>query len=147
MDGHESTNENMKNLDQPLESYLKKNLKRFIDDDWGIVFYSDHGNHCSALNMIFNLDDMSKDKLLPFLTVILPRDTSNKYKKGLKESENEIISPFDINQMLASLAGVYSKTEAYTKQIDVFTYDRESMGTRQCSDLKIVEGECKCKNK
>lgn len=144
LDGHESTNENLKNLDQPLLKYLQRHMRRIIEEEWGVIFYSDHGNHCSVMNLIFNLDDISKDKVLPFLSVLLPRKIADQYRQGLKMSENELISPFDIHQMLASLVGSQTKTEVYSKQIDMFTYNSDSM-QRKCSDLKIEDKECMCK--
>lgn len=80
LDGHEATNEAAKYLDKPLVTFLKSHFKQFIQDEWNIIFYTDHVIHFGLISY----PDYIKEMSLPHLALLISRKFADLYKKDLK---------------------------------------------------------------
>jgi len=105
MDSHESTTEQINNLDNHLEAFLNRfesqgNLKNTF-----LMFMSDHGSNMFSLYDILDSQDFGKEKFLPLLYTVVPNSFNSEYIKGLESNEQAIITQFDIYNTLVQLSG------------------------------------------
>lgn len=140
MDAHEATGEVVKYTEDDLIQFLMKNKQTFIDKNWSIILASDHGLQLSPTSHI-PFTDAFEERLLPFLTVLLPRNTANKYRDNIKTYENHLITNFDIHNILKYLSGEKNVPTEMTNTLTIFN---DTVKDRSCLEMNITEDNCRC---
>lgn len=143
IDGHEWTNEVVKFLDLPLVNFLKffenKSFSNNNNDNTAIILLSDHGLHMNGPSIILKLEDVEKEKVLPFLYVLLPRRLADSHLgKSLELNENKIIGGYDIHNILKTLVGSDDFSPYGTQPFSVMP------SWRGCLNIGVPDDNCKC---
>ncbi len=158
VDGHEWTNEVIKYIDEPLMDFIKNfensniesnsnqtNTSNYSNDinnkNTAILIFSDHGLHMNGPSILLNLDDVEKEKVLPFLNILLPRHLADSYLgKAMELNENRIIGGYDLHNILKTLSGSRDFSQYGEQPFNVMP------DWRKCIDVGIPDDKCLCKN-
>lgn len=123
-EGHEGSGEAIKYNDEIYFDFFSKNEKLF--EDTIIYIQSDHGLAMLGPYSAFELEDYSKELILPNLFLLLPKlTTSNelnknhieKIKFNLSKNEQSLITNFCLRR---SFLAIINNEELITEQIDKF---------------------------
>ena len=93
-DAHEGTMELIKYIDNALHDFLIEIFTKYYDDKTLIVFLSDHGASLVGAYELMLSDDKDFEKVLGFLYVILPKNST--YKENVIYNEQRFVTPYDI---------------------------------------------------
>ena len=109
-DGHESTIEVIKYMDEPISQFLKYYLENHFTEKSLIIIASDHGQNMPDLNDLLKSDDNIKEKTMGLLFLIMP--DQNEYNINLFNStaihinEQRFLTPYDIHDTLVDILGL-----------------------------------------
>ena len=117
-------------------SNLEKNGKI---NDTAIVFYSDRGQFANLFYYMFKLRDLGYERKLPLFFVMLPRKLADTFGENLRSYEQNLISIYDIYNLLNILAGSDSRSENGINILE------KSEVSRCCLDLMLLKEFCICK--
>ena len=102
-DGHESTFEVLKYLDEPLAEFFEEFLKKGYLKNTAIIIISDHGNHMPGLYNLFLSEQFEAERVLGNLFLIINTDKIDKFRnfnKNVMINQQSIIIPYDIHDTL-----------------------------------------------
>lgn len=140
IDGHEFTNNVIKQNDEYLHGWLLKNQEQIFKSKTALIFISDHGQHLLPPLDIKGFSDLTIEKNLPNLHILLPRELADAPAgKYLKDHENILIGNFDLNAMLKEMSGVSVRNSLSN---GLFRNPIQ----RFCSNLLIKDSNCFCRN-
>ena len=146
-DGHESTMEVVKYIDESLSNFLTIILEKYFDNKTAIIFLSDHGAHLPGFQDIFFHKEKIMEKFLAMFFMILPENNYNYNKTALKINQQRFITIFDIHDTLLDMINVDKKN--YIQMIDKGqSLFLEINGLKRfCSnyDNNIPDSKCFCK--
>ena len=77
-DAHEGTGELIKYIDNALHDFLLEIFTKYFDDKTLIIFLSDHGASLVGAYELMLSEDKNFEKVLGFLYVILPKNSTYK---------------------------------------------------------------------
>jgi len=132
-DAHEGTGEVVRYLDDQLGEYLENFENKGYLNNTAVIIVSDHGNNMIGVYNIFEVEDFVKEKTLPYLSIILPKNMkfhNENVKENLEFNKNVMITPYDI----------------YNTLLDFIDVDRNNIYTPHGKSLfeKIEEKERYC---
>ena len=93
-DAHEGTGELIKYIDNALHDFLLEIFTKYFDDKTLIIFLSDHGASLVGAYELMLSEDKNFEKVLGFLYVILPKNST--YKNIMEYNEQRFVTPYDI---------------------------------------------------
>ena len=107
-DGHESTFEVLKYLDEPLSEFLKYFFEKGYLKNTALFIISDHGNHMPGIYNLFFSDQYETERVLANFYLIINSgnllgDKLNKfrlYNNNAMENQQSLITPYDIHDTL-----------------------------------------------
>ena len=104
-DGHESTTEVIKYIDESLSNFIEKLLDNYFTNKTAIIIMSDHGAHIPGPHDILFYEEKKMEKYLGLLLFILPNDGNYKLK-NIIFNQQQMITPYDIYDTLLDLINV-----------------------------------------
>jgi hypothetical protein len=153
-DGHESTFEVLKYLDEPMANFLQFFLKKGYLKDTAIIIISDHGNHMPGLYNLFLSEQYETERVLGNFYLIFNANISNRYllryfrffNKNVMENQQSIITPYDIHNTMAHIIyghvnnkifsdkgkSVFQEIDNSIRSCNFFDQDEEEKGLCRC---------------
>ena len=153
-DGHESTFEVLKYLDEPMANFLQFFLKKGYLKDTAIIIISDHGNHMPGLYNLFLSEQYETERVLGNFYLIFNANISNRYllryfrffNKNVMENQQSIITPYDIHNTMAHIIyghvnnkifsdkgkSVFQEIDNSIRSCNFFDQDDEEKGLCRC---------------
>ena len=153
-DGHESTFEVLKYLDEPLYEFLNSFYQKGYLKNTALFILSDHGNHMPGLYNLFFSSQYETERLLGNLYIIINSDYLFKKNKNLFrifnqniiENQQSIVTPYDIHDTLIHFIYGLLPNNFYSKKGTSF-FKKIDNSVRDCNffDQDIEEkGLCRC---
>ena len=109
-DGHESTIEVIKYMDEPVYKFLEYYLENHFTEKSLIIITSDHGQNMPDLNDLLKSDDNIKEKTLGTLFLILPDQNENNINlfnsTAININEQRFLTPYDIHDTFIDILGL-----------------------------------------
>ena len=156
-DGHESTFEVLKYLDEPLVDFLEYFLNKGYLKNTAIFIISDHGNHMPGIYNLFLSEQFETERVLGNLYLIvnngnltLTKDKEQEFKlfhRNVMINQQSIITPYDVydtmvhiiggngkNNKIFSLKGksVFMEIDNSVRNCNFFDQDDEEKGLCRC---------------
>ena len=147
-DGHESTTEVIKYIDNSLFHFIKKILNNYFDDKTAIIILSDHGAHMPGPYDVLFYEEKIFEKFLGLLLIILPN--SGKFNsENILYNQQQLITVYDIHDTLLDMININKydyKNMNLNKGQSIF-YKINGM-KRNCERYKgeITSEFCFCEN-
>ena len=152
-EGHEGSMELVTYLADPLLEFVKYFFDNNLLKDTFIFIVSDHGNHMVGPWAIIRPKDYILESTLATLFFIIPNN-NKLYENGLYDiihkNQQIFLTPYDIHDTMIHIAygNDIAEPKAYSKRGSSLLIEINPM-ERFCEnpvfDLKIAEGDCKCK--
>ena len=153
-DGHESTFEVLKYLDEPLYEFLNSFYQKGYLKNTALFILSDHGNHMPGLYNLFFSSQYETERLLGNLYIIINSDYLFNQKRNLFrifnqniiENQQSIVTPYDIHDTLIHfIYGEFPSVYYSTKGTSFFNKIDNSVRDCNFFDQDIEEkGLCRC---
>jgi len=140
-DAHEGTGEVVRYMDDKIVSFFEFLEKNGSLKDTIIVFHSDHGVNMPGFYTFVDAEDFNIEKSLPTFFMFVPKDIANKYHKELKDKENIMITPYDINNTFLHI--VNAPLEARNK-LGGSLFERIDPKKRDCDKFNVRDPFCNC---
>ena len=110
-DGHESTFEVLKYLDDPLYEFLNTFYQKGYLKNTALILVSDHGNHMPGIYNLFLSEQYETERVLGNLFLIINSDilfnekkeTFKIFNENVMENQQSIITPYDIYDTLVHI--------------------------------------------
>ena len=154
-DGHESTFEVLKYLDEPMVEFLQFFLDKGYLKNTALFIVSDHGNHMPGLYNLFLSEQFETERVLGnFYLIInnnltLMKNNLERFKlfhKNVMINQQSIITPYDIHDtMIHLIAGkisanifsrkgksVFMEIDNLERNCNFFDQDDEEKGLCRC---------------
>ena len=153
-DGHESTFEVLKYLDEPLEQFLQYFLEKGYLKNTALFIISDHGNHMPGIYNLFFSQQFETERVLANFYLIfnsgnLFGDKLNMFRLfnlNALENQQSLITPYDIHDTLMHMIygnhinkffsnkgkSVFWKIDNSGRTCDFFDQDDEEKGLCRC---------------
>ena len=156
-DGHESTFEVLKYLDEPMVEFLQFFLDKGYLKNTALFIVSDHGNHMPGLYNLFLSEQFEAERVLGnFFLIInnnnltLTRNNSEKFKlfhQNIMVNQQSIITPYDIYDTMMHIIGgskfifntfsrkgksVFLEIDNSDRNCNFFDQDDEEKGLCRC---------------
>ena len=104
-DGHESTTEVIKYIDNSLFIFMQKILNNYFDDKTAIIILSDHGAHMPGPHDILFYQEKTIEKYLGLFLFILPN--SGKFDlESILFNQQQLITTYDIHDTLLDMINI-----------------------------------------
>ena len=153
-DGHESTFEVLKYLDEPLEQFLQYFLEKGYLKNTALFIVSDHGNHMPGIYNLFFSQQFETERVLANFYLII--NSANLFGDKLNmfrlfnlnalENQQSLITPYDIHDTLMHMIygnhinkffskkgkSVFWKIDNAGRTCDFFDQDDEEKGLCRC---------------
>jgi len=124
-----------------LQIFKRKKLL----DDTAIMFVSDHGNNMFGINFALKNEDFEKEKTLPLLFYMFPKNSLDKTTKdNLKYNKHAFVTPFDIGNTILNIFNVESKYYNYNGTSLFKKLDIKNNCNRFISVKIMDDEECRC---
>ena len=148
-DGHESSFEVLKYLDEPLAEFLEEFLKKGYLKNTAIIFISDHGNHMPGLYNLFLSEQFETERVLGNFFLIINTDKFEKFRifnKNVMINQQSIITPYDIHDtMIHIITGNINHNMISDKGTSIFMEINNSERNCNFFDQDTEEkGLCRC---
>ena len=154
-DGHESTFEVLKYLDEPMVEFLEFFLNKGYLKNTAIFIISDHGNHMPGLYNLFLSEQFEAERVLGNFYLIVNNENLSKNKlekfklfhKNVMINQQSIITPYDIHDTMMHIINGYGNAFPMfsTKGRSVFMEIDNSVRDCNFFDQDIEEkGVCRC---
>jgi len=137
IDAHESTQEAVTYLDQPLRDFLERMEKNNQLDNTIILFYSDHGLHIPSFTDLFSRELKTEEKALPTMFLNLPRDFASRHRQTLKKNEQKLVSAWQVHELFLSLPEG-EQSEHFQKSMI------GDLPNLTCQDIRVSNQACYC---
>ena len=153
-DGHESTFEVLKYLDEPMVEFLEYFLKKGYLKNTAIIIISDHGNHMPGLYNLFLSEQFETERVLGNFFLIFNTNNllGNKLEmfrllnKNVMENQQSIITPYDVHDTMMNIIygnannnkysnkgkSVFSQIDNSVRDCSYFDQDDEEKGLCRC---------------
>ena len=153
-DGHESTFEVLKYLDEPLYEFLNTFYQKGYLKNTAVILVSDHGNHMPGLYNLFLSEQYETERVLGNLFLIINSDilfnekkeTFKIFNENVMENQQSIITPYDIYNTLVHIIygdlnnnlftnrgkSVFMKINNSVRNCKFFDEDNEEKGLCKC---------------
>lgn len=153
-DGHESSFEVLKYLDEPLFYFLDTFYKKGYLKNTAVIIVSDHGNHMPGIYNLFFSEQYETERVLGNLFIIinsenlfnLKKDVFKGYNENLMENQQSIVTPYDIYNTLIHIMYGDLQNNLYTKRGTSF-FMKIDNSVRNCQFFDEDDEEsglCKC---
>ena len=156
-DGHESTFEVLKYLDEPLVDFLEYFLNKGYLKNTAIFIISDHGNHMPGIYNLFLSEQFETERVLGNLFLIvnngnltLTRNKLEEFKlfhRNVMINQQSIITPYDVYDTMVHIIGgnenknkifsqkgksVFMEIDNSVRNCNFFDQDDEEKGLCRC---------------
>jgi hypothetical protein len=153
-DGHESSFEVLKYLDEPLFYFLNTFYKKGYLKNTAVIIVSDHGNHMPGIYNLFFSEQYETERVLGNLFIIInsenlfnvKKDVFKGYNENLMENQQSIVTPYDIYNTLIHIMYGDLQNNLYTKRGTSF-FMKIDNSVRNCQFFDEDDEEsglCKC---
>ena len=134
-DGHESTTEVIKFIDNSFSSFLLKLFtKNYFDDKTALFIFSDHGQHIPGPYDALFYEEKMFEQYLGLLLLIIPND-KNYNSSNIFFNQQQFITVYDIHDTLLDIINV-----------NKYNYNELEKNKGQSLFLKINGKERSCQN-
>ena len=146
-DGHESTMEVSKYIDESLSNFLKIIFDQYYDEKTAIILLSDHGGQLAGFQDIFFYKEKKIEQYLAMFFMILPEDNHNYNRTALNINQQRFITPFDIHDTLLDMINVDKKKFPQMSEKGQSLFQEIDGLKRFCDNYKeeIPQNICFCK--
>ena len=104
-DGHESTTEVIKYIDDSFFSFMQKILNNYFDDKTAILILSDHGAHMPGPHDVLFYQEKITEKYLGLFLLIIPN--SDKFNsENILFNQQQLITTYDIHDTLLDMINI-----------------------------------------
>ena len=153
-DAHDSGTNHLISFDDDIfYEFLIYIFKNFLLNDGALLFLSDHGN--ASNEMFYLFEDYVKERLLPFLYIILQDDKKKTYNQQYKyiiKNQQTFIYAYDIYNTLSNIiyGNEYYNIKNKTKYFDSPKSKRGKSlleyinPIRDCKNLQDIGKNCMC---
>ena len=153
-DGHESTFEVLKYLDEPLSEFFEYFLEKGYLKNTALFIISDHGNHMPGIYNLFFSDQYETERVLAnfyfiFNSPNLFGDKLNDFRLfniNAMENQQSLVTPYDIHgtlmhiiygnkihiNLLSKEKSVFMEINNSERSCDFFDQDNEEKGLCRC---------------
>ena len=104
-DGHESTTEVIKYIDNSLFLFIQKILNKYFDDQTAIIILSDHGAHIPGPHDILFYGEMIIEQYLGLLILILP-NSDDFNAENILYNQQKMITTYDIHDTILDMINI-----------------------------------------
>ena len=148
-DGHESTFEVLKYLDEPLAEFFEEFSRKGYLKNTAIIIISDHGNHMPGLYNLFLSEQFETERVLGNLFLIINTDKIDKFRnfnKNVMINQQSIITPYDIhNTLIHIITGNKDRNTINDRGTSIFMEINNSERNCNFFDQDTEEkGLCRC---
>jgi len=146
MDGHEATGAVIKYVDDYLYTNINNLYEKGLLKDTVILFFSDHGLHCSTVFPVLAPDNYFHERSLSYMFIFMDKK-ENFNDEQLLKNQQKFITAYDIYETLYHIVYgnnyIRQENPDMDKRFSIFEKINES--NRTCSNyIEIIEGTCKC---
>jgi hypothetical protein len=141
-DAHEGTGEVVKYMDDKILDLFEFLEKEGSLKDTVVIMQADHGVNMPGLYTFFDSGDFWIEKTLPTLFMMTPRNVADTYGKFIRDKEQIMVAPHDINNTLLHLAGA-PKIAYNHVGISLFK-PIDNILERNCDKFRVLDPYCQC---
>ena len=147
-DGHESTLEVVKFIDNSLSQFLEKILNDYSDDKTAIIIMSDHGAQMPGPYDILFYKEKNMEKYLGTLFLILPKNVGNNTTnlENIFYNQQKFVTTFDLHDTLLDMINVEKMEYPQMDNLKGQSIFNKINGTiKNCEGFKVELQNCFCK--